>query len=530
MSTTRRIAQSPFDDTEANVVLRTSDNVDFYVYKDILKVSSPFFRTLFSLPQPTAPHPLKSQHNAVIGDETTPEGLPIIPVSEGCEALEYVLRICYPINYPDRVQSLLTTEKALATALKYDIDRAIAFLKEDFTRLGSDNPSWMYMVACRLHLEQEARVAADLLRTKYYPQNKPNSLPKDADSARIAVEVYREGYEELPAIHLYRLLRHICFDIPISFKDDRTSITKFAVSILFYAHPKLEFPETMSSLPPDVLLQSTEGQVIPVHEVVLRLVSAKTILQKLESDGCPRQDGLPLVLLQHSARTLISLLNACYLSTGSSFGDFRDDDYDLFSVAQSYGMHGIAAMLKSRWLLHAQEIKSPLGLYLRASLYGWKADAWRAARRLASGMPPDAILFAYCEEMNMAGTIGHYHTLLKSMHEVHRAEVEVLKGAGIFPAKANETWNEPTFACTPSISPVIVARAMQHFDATIRDFVDPADSIEFFGSLSFSRRPSTFIRKMVLDSETYNKKRQQAISDVSFHCEELHAQTNYTGV
>ena len=158
-----------------------------------------------------------------------------------------------------------------------------------------------------------------------------------------------------------------------------------------------------------------------------------------------------------------------------------------------------------------------LSLYLRASLYGWKTNAWRAAHRLASDMPPDATIFAYCEEMNMVGTISHYHTLLKSMHEVHQVEVEALKGAGIFQAKANETWNEPTFACAPSISPVVAARAMQHFaNATIRDLVDPADSIEFFGSLSFSQRPSTFIRKMVLDSKTYNQKRQQAISNVSF--------------
>ena len=48
MTITRKIAESPFDDTEANFVIRTCDSIDFYVYKDILK-ASPRFSELCSL-------------------------------------------------------------------------------------------------------------------------------------------------------------------------------------------------------------------------------------------------------------------------------------------------------------------------------------------------------------------------------------------------------------------------------------------------------------------------------------------------
>ena len=341
---------------------------------------------------------------------------------------DYILRICYPVNYPNRLQSLSMLEKALTAALKYDIERAIEFLKEDFVRLGSEDPAWMYMVACRLDLEQDAQTAADLLRAKYYPQ-RPKNLPPlsggptDADFARIAVEVYRKGFEELPAIHLYQLLRHICFDTPVSFKDrSSTQSKRIRADAPPPADPKFMIPDTMSSLLPDVFLQSIDGQNIPVHKVVLRLVAAKPILQELESGNCPRPNGTPVVSLYHPARTLIPLLKACYLTVNPNSPS--DDDYDLYSVAKCYGMHGIADMLKARWLLHAHITKRPLSVYLLASSNGWKHDAWQAVHRLGAYSTSNSSIFnsMYCEEMKMVGTIGHYYRLLKHLHVAHRVE------------------------------------------------------------------------------------------------------------
>ncbi|KAI0255963.1 hypothetical protein BJV78DRAFT_1113987, partial [Lactifluus subvellereus] len=42
----------PFDDADADIILRSSDQVNFHVYKVILSVASPFFKDMFSLPQP----------------------------------------------------------------------------------------------------------------------------------------------------------------------------------------------------------------------------------------------------------------------------------------------------------------------------------------------------------------------------------------------------------------------------------------------------------------------------------------------
>lgn len=47
------IAQAPFNDPDkaADIILRSGDNVDFYVYRIVLSLASPFFKYMFSLPQ-----------------------------------------------------------------------------------------------------------------------------------------------------------------------------------------------------------------------------------------------------------------------------------------------------------------------------------------------------------------------------------------------------------------------------------------------------------------------------------------------
>ncbi|KAK7687827.1 hypothetical protein QCA50_009046 [Cerrena zonata] len=150
------------------------------------------------------------------------------------------------------MQSLPIIGKGLAASLKYEIDRATQFLKEDLRLLGTTNPMWMYMHACQLHLETEAQSAAQLLQKKYYPAGHSDPPSTDADFARIATELYSDDCGQLPAIDLYSLLRHICFgdDLPLS------SISTKQEPLDEQYHDRmlaLEFPKSMEDLPADVL-------------------------------------------------------------------------------------------------------------------------------------------------------------------------------------------------------------------------------------------------------------------------------------
>jgi len=80
-------ASSPFDHPKADVVLRTSDNVDFRIFKLFLSLASPFFESLFELPQPSK----ERTENWEMKD-----GLAVIPVSEDSRTLDALLRFCYP--------------------------------------------------------------------------------------------------------------------------------------------------------------------------------------------------------------------------------------------------------------------------------------------------------------------------------------------------------------------------------------------------------------------------------------------------
>jgi BTB/POZ domain len=89
------------DASDANLVIRSSDFVNFKVHKLVLVVASPFFKDLLSLPQPS--------------DSESVDGLPVVQLSEDSELLSTLVSMLYPIrlvvpNSYDKVLSLLTRQ------------------------------------------------------------------------------------------------------------------------------------------------------------------------------------------------------------------------------------------------------------------------------------------------------------------------------------------------------------------------------------------------------------------------------------
>ncbi|EPS96062.1 hypothetical protein FOMPIDRAFT_17317, partial [Fomitopsis schrenkii] len=72
----------------ADIVLRTADGTDFYVHKTILRMSSTFFQTMFSLPQPNAPARDSTENGFALNSGAAPE---VLPVPESSHVLESVL-------------------------------------------------------------------------------------------------------------------------------------------------------------------------------------------------------------------------------------------------------------------------------------------------------------------------------------------------------------------------------------------------------------------------------------------------------
>ena len=74
----------PFVVPGANLIIRSSDLINFRVHKPVLAMASPFFEDLLSLPQPS--------------DSEIIDGLPVVQVSEDSELLNSLISILYPIH------------------------------------------------------------------------------------------------------------------------------------------------------------------------------------------------------------------------------------------------------------------------------------------------------------------------------------------------------------------------------------------------------------------------------------------------
>ena len=145
-----------FDSPDADIILRaplrpddleSTEFKDFHTHKVILSTASTVFHDMFSVPQPSQP---------TEGDIN----LPIIHVVEPAEAFEAFLRLVYPID-PPVIDSLQIVDRISQLAIKYTAGCVRARLKQLLVSpcfLESD-PVWVYAIACRMDLDEEAELA-----------------------------------------------------------------------------------------------------------------------------------------------------------------------------------------------------------------------------------------------------------------------------------------------------------------------------------------------------------------------------------
>ena len=107
------------DVPDANVILRSSDKVNFRVHQGVLALSSPFFKDLLSLPQPPDNEPI--------------DGLPIVQVPENAELLNSLISLLYPI-LPVKPRSYKKVFTLLATCQKYDMVSTLSYIREEVDR------------------------------------------------------------------------------------------------------------------------------------------------------------------------------------------------------------------------------------------------------------------------------------------------------------------------------------------------------------------------------------------------------------
>ncbi|KAF9818274.1 hypothetical protein IEO21_02902 [Rhodonia placenta] len=145
-----RDASPPFNKLTADVILRSSDLVDFHVRKAILAEASPFFDVMFHMPQPSAPK---------LEDTDYKNGPPVIPMTEDSRTLDIILRICYPVQQVE-IRDVETLRPVLEAVLKYDMDSVMEVVKSQMRIIAAEVPLRIYALALVLGLNEEVRFAA----------------------------------------------------------------------------------------------------------------------------------------------------------------------------------------------------------------------------------------------------------------------------------------------------------------------------------------------------------------------------------
>jgi BTB/POZ domain len=143
--------------SNADVILRSIDRVNFRVHKSVLATSSPFFDDMFTLREPT--------------NAETIDGLPVVDLSEDAETLDSLMSMLYPVppEIPKTNDNILAL---LAASQKFEMDSVQSSIRAQVKHKGLLSPKGaeafrVYALACQKKLIPEMKTAAYL--TMGYP-------------------------------------------------------------------------------------------------------------------------------------------------------------------------------------------------------------------------------------------------------------------------------------------------------------------------------------------------------------------------
>ncbi|KIP06747.1 hypothetical protein PHLGIDRAFT_35791 [Phlebiopsis gigantea 11061_1 CR5-6] len=436
-------AKAPFDGSEGDIVVRTSDGVDFHVYKVILSLSSPFFKHMFTLEQPSCAQGAKHT----------------LTVEENSVTLDAILRWCYPIP-PPAVADIALFGPILHATAKYEMEEISARARRAFRQLIPQQPLYAYALSCQLDHEEDAATAAKEWR---------DSRPPRSDSFGFATTMAGMSFSaDIGAISAGAYFRLL------TFLDGRT-IARFCSP----ADEGREFDDsyipdpTKSSatypftLPDtDFIIRSYDGIDFRVHRLLITLhVDANAAnISSLLAPSDSTVNGVPVVMVKEEHRTLAELLSLCYPpfpGTATMISDWSSQKYrdsvKVIRAAQNFGLSSIVRAYRSQFKRHLED--SPLDLYCIAVSFGWEAEARLAAETLAD----DAVEAIGYTPLLESVQAKEYHRLLQFCH-AYRQAVMLRMGVAKYQGWTDVTqWKEEWFTqvvgrSTRMIPSIIVER------------------------------------------------------------------------
>ncbi|KAH9852623.1 hypothetical protein C2E23DRAFT_903429 [Lenzites betulinus] len=385
-------AKEPFDRDDADLVVRSSDNVDFLVHRLILSMASSMFSSMLSLPQPPG----------------TDSEKPRVDVLEDSTILDVFFRVLYPIPDPE-MSSLSSIHQVLAAGMKYDAPAVVASMRRALSqpRIMEDNPLRVFAIACYYGMEEETRAAAE------------KAVINNRVVGRICAEL-----NDIPAGPYYRLLKLNATRKTNKSKSsglnrvtvDFTDIGPFCeptkgVSAPGARRPVVSIEAPFDSSDADVILRSCDSVDFRVHRPIISLASPIMLQKALnttnETDPASGAQ-IPVHIMDEDSVVVDALLRMCYPVAHPQLTDL-ELLLDVLSASRKYELKKAEEIVRAFWPTIVAS--DPLRLYLAAARHGWAAEAQLCADELLRKHNIPAITALYHPDMERTSNRWYRHLL-----------------------------------------------------------------------------------------------------------------------
>jgi len=343
IDTPARTAPTPFDREDADIILRTSDGIDFCVHTPILSVASPVLSDVLS---------------NRMGITSDPDGRQVLRLPERSDTIEPLLKLCYPVPRP-QLRSLRQIRDVLNAATSYDIQVIGEMLETRLVTYAEQFPLQVYAIACRNNLENTARTAAE------YAVRKP------------FWETYHRDIEYITAGAYWRLLAYY-WDVEKKRnhnKKNRRPKLLWQNSDVTSSLPSTKPPSPIpsSALPPfdeasdgDIVLKSSDGVLFRAHKVILSLASPffRDMFSLPQATTPPDDAGSGSIIpLTESNETVDTLLRAIYPEEDPDLKLVHEIE-GVIEAALKYDMPKCISIMRKKLILCAN--KEPIRVFMIA--------------------------------------------------------------------------------------------------------------------------------------------------------------------
>ncbi|KAI9063997.1 hypothetical protein FKP32DRAFT_1602951 [Trametes sanguinea] len=360
-------APYPFNRVDADLILRSCDDIAFRVRSHIILEASPVLRDKIA--------------RATAGASPAPSPLSI-DLAEDSKTIETLLRICYPILNPPLDDPLPVLEKILKAAMEYDMEFPIAVLSAELLSRAAHAPLAVWALGCRAGLEPLARGAAEHTFA--------------ATDLRCERDSDLEGCSAWQLFQLREFWRskgHVGGSFSFLTPDSAGSVSpRFDGSA-----NRIFFPPSVDNS--DLTILSSNRREYKAHQDVISMVSPvlkekiADITQDMASTssyrGVPTKKGkkgvkimpavpTPTLRVEEDDNTIVALLDLCY-HRGNNIparGPFRIAP--ILSAVYRYQMLSLLPTLRSQWI--EVSAAQPLRAYLAAANAALHAEASESAQ------------------------------------------------------------------------------------------------------------------------------------------------------